>query len=138
MNDLKMLLVKSSWSYAASDPEEAGMLFYGKLFEIDPSLRHMFGQNMEGQAKKLIQMVTFIIARLQTLDDLREELASLGRRHVHYGTRPEHYKTVGQALLWTLSELLEDRWDAPTQEAWTEVYNLLSGAMIEAGRVVTP
>jgi nitric oxide dioxygenase len=136
MDDLKMLMVKASWSYMVANSEEVGMKFYTKLFELDPSLRSMFGRSMEAQSGKLTDMVTVIIARLQRMSELEDQIASLGRRHVGYGTKPEHYKTVGKALLATLAELLEDRWDTPTQEAWNEVYNMLANAMIDAGEVV--
>jgi hemoglobin-like flavoprotein len=51
---------------------------------------------------------------------------------VQYGTKSEHYGTVGEALLRTLETVLEDRWDDDTRAAWTEVYGLVATTMINA------
>ncbi len=132
MNDLKMLAVKTSWSYVMKDADEAGTLFYRKLFQLDPSLRLLFKHDIDAQAGKLTDMVTYIIARLQHMDDIERVITALATRHVQYGTRPQHYQTVGQALLWTLETLLKDRWDDDTRTAWTEVYGLVATTMINA------
>ncbi len=132
MNDLKILAVKTSWSYVMRDAEEAGTLFYRKLFQLDPSLRMLFKHDIDAQAGKLTDMVTYIIARLQHMDDIERVITALATRHVQYGTRPQHYQTVGQALLWTLETVLKDRWDDDTRAAWTEVYGLVATTMINA------
>jgi nitric oxide dioxygenase len=132
MNDLKILAVKTSWSYVMKDAEEAGTLFYRKLFQLDPSLRLLFIHDIDAQAGKLTDMVTYIIARLQHMDDIERVITALATRHVQYGTRPEHYRTVGEALLRTLETVLEDRWDDDTRAAWTEVYGLVATTMINA------
>ncbi len=132
MNDLKILAVKTSWSYVMRDAEEAGTLFYRKLFQLDPSLRRLFKHDIDAQAGKLTDMVTYIISRLQHMDDIERVITALATRHVQYGTRPEHYQTVGQALLSTLETMLGNRWDDDTRTAWTEVYGLVATTMINA------
>lgn len=138
MNDLKILAVKTSWSYVLPDAEEAGSLFYRKLFQLDPSLRPMFKHDIDAQATKLIDMVTYIIAKLQYLDDVEPVISALAVRHVRYGTKPEHYRTVGQALMLTLETVLQDRWDDETRAAWTEVYALVAQTMIKAENGMEP
>ncbi|MBD0255284.1 MAG: hemin receptor [Cytophagales bacterium] len=132
MIDLKILAVKTSWSYVMRDAEEAGTLFYRKLFQLDPSLRLLFKHDIDAQAGKLTDMVTYIIARLQRMDDIERVITALAARHVQYGTRPEHYRTVGEALLSTLETVLGDRWDKDTRAAWTDVYGLVATTMINA------
>jgi hypothetical protein len=56
-------LVESSWDYIIMNTEEAGMLFYNRLFEIDPSLRHLFKENIQIQSQKLVSMITFVVQR---------------------------------------------------------------------------
>ncbi len=135
MNNLTILTVKASWSYMLANSEEVGLLFYQKLFELDPSLRAMFSDNINAQSEKLMNMLTLIISRVQKLGDLEIEIASLGRRHAHYGVKPDHYRTVGQALLWVLEHELQDRWNTQTRDAWSEVYTLVADAMIQADGV---
>ncbi len=114
------------------DAEEAGTLFYQKLFRLDPSLRLLFRHDINAQATKLTNMVTCIIARLQCMDDVKRVITALAARHVQYGAKPEHYQTVGQALLWTLESVLVNRWDDDTRTAWMEVYTLVATTMINA------
>ena len=132
MTKQKILVVKTSWSYAIINSEEIGAQFYEKLFELDPALRVLFKPEMQAQTKKLMTMITFVISKLQTLEDIISEVNALAQRHVRYGVRAEYYQTVGLALLWTLEKNLGDYWNTETQQAWTEVYTLLSNAMIEA------
>ncbi|MBC7921359.1 MAG: hypothetical protein H7Z75_09755 [Ferruginibacter sp.] len=133
MTDWKILAVKNSWSYLLLHSEEAGALFYQRLFELDPALETLFKPDMTAQAKKLVDMLTLMVTKLQSMADIEEEVRALAQRHVHYGTRPEHYQTVGQALVHTLEMVLGDRWDEETRRAWAEVYAQWARAMIEAG-----
>jgi len=114
------------------DPLLVGDLFYTKLFTDHPSLRHMFPQKMDGQYRKLMDMLSIIVARLEKLDELTSDIADMARRHVKYGVRPAHYKMVGNALLWTLQHGLGKDWTPDVKEAWIKCYTTLSDAMINA------
>ncbi|RYY89797.1 MAG: hemin receptor [Chitinophagaceae bacterium] len=133
MNTRQIELVKESWlSVAAIDPVTVGGLFYNRLFELDPQLRPMFRAPIPEQSKKLLTMLHYVIKKLDTLDEIIDEVRKLAQRHVHYGTKPEHYNVVGSALIWTLEQGLGDAWTDELQEAWIAVYTVLAGAMIEA------
>jgi nitric oxide dioxygenase len=56
----------------------------------------------------------------------------LGRRHAHYGVEPEHYATVGAALIWTLEQGLGPDFTLATRRAWIAAYSLLAWTMIAA------
>jgi hemoglobin-like flavoprotein len=55
----------------------------------------------------------------------------LGARHTGYGVQPQHYQTVGAAILWTLAQGLGDAFTPEVEEAWTAVYTLLAETMQE-------
>lgn len=112
--------------------EEAGAVFYERLFEIDPSLKPLFAHAMPAQINKLMDMLTVMVANLQTMDSIEKEVKALAIRHVHYGTRPEHYDSVGKALMYTLEIQLADGWDEDTRHAWSEVYAVWANAMLGA------
>jgi len=131
----EIALIKKSWtSVRKVDPSITGDVFYSKLFYDNPELRKLFPQNMEGQYKKLIDMLSTIVARLEKLTDLKSDIADMGKRHVEYGVKPEHYSMVGRALIWTLQKALGEDWNDELKVAWVNCYAVLSGTMISASK----
>ena len=131
-------LVQESWKLVEPIADTAAELFYGRLFELDPSLRPMFRGDMKEQGKKLMQMLTVVVRGLDRLDQLVPAVEALGRRHAGYGVRDEHYGTVAAALLWTLEQGLGVAFTAPVKAAWTEAYTLLATVMQRAAAGVSP
>lgn len=133
MKESDVVLIKRSWRvFREMDPAVIGDAFYSKLFSYNQSLRKMFPANMSRQYQKLMDMINTIIARLDKLDELTDEINAMAQRHVHYGVRPAHYKLVGNALLWTLKQGLGNDWTPEVENAWSKCYALLSEAMILA------
>jgi len=123
-------LVQESWADVVPIADTAAELFYGHLFELDPSLRALFAHSsMKEQGKKLTQMITAAVRGLDRLDTIVPAVEALGRRHVGYGVQDSHYETVGEALLWTLEQGLGERFTSETAAAWTATYTLLSETM---------
>jgi len=128
-------LIKSTWSIVAvMDPVVVGGLFYNRLFEIAPQLRYMFRSPIDEQSRKLLAMINYIVSRLDKSDMILSEITKLAKRHSTYGVKDEHYKIVGEALLWTLEKGLADKWNDETKEAWITCYTILSNTMITASR----
>ena len=131
MKNEQVQLVKQSWKlFRDINPAVVGDTFYSKLFSDTPSLRRMFPKEMNAQYQKLMDMLSTIVARLEKMDELSDEITALAKRHVTYGVRPGHYKLVGRALLWTLEQGLGPDWTPEVNEAWTECYSILSKKMI--------
>jgi hemoglobin-like flavoprotein len=126
--------VQESFATIAPIADDAAALFYRRLFEIDPSLRHMFRGDMAEQRRKLMQMLTAAVKGLDRLEQLVPVVEDLGRRHATYGVEDRHYDTVGSALLWTLEKGLGDAFTPETKQAWTTVYGLLATTMKTAAR----
>ena len=125
-------MVQESWQQVVPIADTAASLFYGKLFELDPSLKPMFKGPMPEQGKKLMQMITVAVKGLDDLGTLVPAVQALGRRHGGYGVQDAHYETVATALLWTLGQGLGDRFTPPVQEAWTITYTVLADTMKQA------
>ena len=125
-------LVQNSWAKVGPIAETAADLFYSRLFELDPSLRELFPEEMSEQKKKLMQTLAVCVNGLNELAEIVPAVQALGKRHVDYNVKPEQYETVGVALLWTLEQGLGEAWNADLAEAWTEVYGVLSATMKEA------
>jgi nitric oxide dioxygenase len=122
--------VRASWSLLAPIAETAAARFYERLFELDPSLAPLFAAaDPTSQRRKLVQTLAMVVAGIEEFDRLLPAVEALGRRHDAYGVRPEHYATVGEALLWTLRRALGDAFDDATRQAWAEAFATLAGAM---------
>jgi hemoglobin-like flavoprotein len=102
MTPRQIELVQSSFTLVIPILEPATIVFYDRLFQLDPSLRRMFHGPMDGQARKLAHVLTVVVKGLSRPEQILPAVEELSRRHLTYGVRPEHYATVGAALLWTL------------------------------------
>lgn len=92
----------------------------------------MFSNSMTEQYTKLAEMLSFVVSKLDNLQEISIPIKEMAIRHVQYGVRPGHYKLVGNALLWTLEKGLGKDWNNDLKEAWTECYSILSSTMIDA------
>ena len=126
-------LVQNSWEKILPISESAATLFYGRLFELDPSTRPLFTHtNMPDQRKNLMHVIGTVVNGLNILDQLIPAVSNLGRRHMAYGVTDEHYSSVGRALIWTLEQGLGADFTPQVKEAWTTVYNVLADTMKKA------
>ncbi|MDC3957403.1 hypothetical protein KEG38_26335 [Polyangium jinanense] len=138
MNNEQKLLVQKTFEMVAPIADVAAGLFYGRLFEVDPSLKPLFRGDMKDQGKKLMSTLKVAVQALDRLDALIPTVQALGRRHLAYGVRDDHYDTVGAALLWTLEKGLGEAFTPEVHEAWATVYGVLAKVMKDAANEVAP
>jgi hemoglobin-like flavoprotein len=100
--------------------------FYRRLFELAPEARAMFKIEMDAQAKKFSDMLTWVIAHLEHPHELSQELRALGARHSGYGVKIDQYAPVGSALIWMFQRTLGDRFTPEMEESWLEFYAFAS------------
>jgi hemoglobin-like flavoprotein len=133
MNPMQKQLVQQTWSKVEPIADLAAGLFYGRLFVIAPATQAMFIKtDMQKQRRMLMQALGLTVKGLDAPDKLIPILEALGRRHVEYGVRDEHYDSVGQALLWTLEQGLGEAFTPPVRDAWTAAYTLVASVMKQA------
>ena len=125
-------LVQQSFRSIQPIIDDAAVLFYGRLFEIDPSLQSMFRRPRREQARLLAQTLTVVVKGIDRPSQLRPAVEALGERHAVYGVRDEHYEAVGQALLWTLEMGLKDAFTSEVRDAWVTAYGWLAYTMQRA------
>lgn len=131
------IVVQKSWQKIKPIAPQAAKIFYETLFEMDPSLKPMFKGDIVEQGSKLMTMLDAAIKLLDDPDKLIPAVQKLGQRHVNYGVKPEHYSTVGAALLKTVETGLGDEYTATVKRAWTAVYKTLADTMIAASDAAT-
>lgn len=135
MTPEQVTLVKDSWANVKPISAHAAALFYGKLFELDPSLKPLFKGDMKDQGKKLMATIGLAVTSLDRLETILPAVQELGRKHAHSYQVPESsYATVGEALLWTLGQGLGDGFTDDVRESWTLTYTTLANVMIDASR----
>ena len=102
MTPKQIAQVQQSFAAVVPVADEAAALFYGHLFEIAPQLRPLFRGDIAEQGRKLMATLAVVVNGLTKLDAILPAASALAKRHVDYGVRPDHYRPVGLALLWTL------------------------------------
>lgn len=131
----QLSLVQATLEKVAPIADKAAESFYARLFEIAPHVRPLFGKaDMKSQGKKLMDMISVAVKGLGRLDKIAPAVRELGRGHVAYGVKDEHYDLVGQALLWALEKGLAQDFTPETREAWAAAYAVLAATMKDAAR----
>lgn len=127
--------LKASWAQVATLGDQAATYFYATLFSLDSGLRGMFPAAMGGQRDRLLSALGHIVSHVDDTDTLVAFVEQLGRDHRRFEVRPEHYPTVGRALLHTLAHGLGTAWTEQLAADWTEAYTIVSGVMQQAAVV---
>lgn len=132
MTPKQIQLVQKTWKLVMPIAEQAAAMFYGRLFQLDPTLRTLFKTDLKLQGQKLMQMISVAVNGLPKLDSIVPAVKDLGRRHVDYQVTDDMYDTVGEALLWTLEQGLGDTFTPEVKQAWAETYDTLADVMKSA------
>jgi nitric oxide dioxygenase len=132
MTPRQIELVQESFQKIIPVSRGVAHIFYGRLFQLDPSLRWLFRSDIEKQGQKLMEALRGVIANLRSLDQVLPGLEAMARRHAKYGVRSEDYATVGHALIDTLKKALGAGFTEEAGEAWLTAYTMLADVMIAA------
>ncbi len=133
MNADEIALVRASWANVASSPAQAAEVFYTRLFEVYPEVRHLFKGEIDEQGEKLMRMIGKAVAALDDLEPLDRVIKMMGARHSGYGVHDDDYEKLADALFWTLEQGLGDDFTPATRAAWVSVYDDLADMMREGG-----
>ena len=124
-------LVRLSLDRLSEEADPVTLLLYGKLFELDPSVRRLFHNDFTAQGGKLMDTLDAVVSSLDHFESLRPRPAGLGRLHASYGVRPAHYDALITALLWAFGQALGADFDARTREAWRLALAAIAAVMQE-------
>lgn len=132
MTSEEITLVQTTFSKVLHISDTAADLFYQRLFELEPSVRPLFSEDMGEQKKKLMSTLKTVVFSLRQLDTIIPAIQDLGKRHVRYKVEDRHYETVGAALLWALEQGLGNDWTIDVKNAWISAYIVISKVMKDA------
>lgn len=132
MTPEQIALVQGSFRQVTPMAARIADLFYGRLFELAPEVRPLFSDDLVEQKKKLMQMLGLAVTGLNSPETLLPAVVGLGERHREYDVSPEHYASVGEALIWALGQGLGEAFTDEVAMAWAAVYGTLADVMIGA------
>lgn len=108
---LDIELLEQSFERIKPRADEFAASFYENLFIAHPEVKPLFATtDMAKQQKKLLNALVLVVESLRNPEALGEVLLALGARHVGYGAISKHYGPVGEALLMTFEQYLQQDW----------------------------
>jgi hemoglobin-like flavoprotein len=129
MTPTQRRLVRQTVGSLRDQAGPVSLLFYGRLFELDPSARRLFHNDLVLQGRKVIETLDWMAESLDRFDSMESRLAELGRQHAGYGVRLDQYESVIAALLWAIAQALGPDFDTATRDAWKLALFAVSEAM---------
>jgi hemoglobin-like flavoprotein len=108
--------------------------FYDRLFASAPELRILFGTDLTALKLKFMNTLASLVGSLQHPVIFDSILMHLGRQHRRFGVLPAYYGPVGEALLATLHDILDERWTPDVSAAWAALYAEIAQRMKEGAR----
>jgi hemoglobin-like flavoprotein len=133
MNPNTITAVQVSWRSISVDPVVIARSIYGRLFANDPTLAALFDET--DLPRHRATLVTSLTAMVDALDEPERLVAiagSLGRTHLAHRVEKQHLDVFGEALLETLSGMLDARLTPELHDAWVEAYALIASLMMRA------
>ena len=124
-------IVRNTFLSMAGNADEVASNFYNRLFETDPALRGLFGDDIMGQGKKLMEALATVVDSADNIANMRGTMHELGARHVKYGVTADMYDTVGACLLGTIEEAIGPEFTPDVAAAWATFYNIVSDTMLD-------
>jgi hemoglobin-like flavoprotein len=122
--------IRKSFRLLEGKIELVTMLFFNRLFRLDPSLR-LLSDDLTEQRKMLMDAMLALNASLDGFPTVRPTLQDIGKRYAKSGVRTGDYCTVATALLQALEEFAGPRFDRVLHRAWTKLLGLVSGEILQ-------
>ncbi len=137
---LAVELLESSFDKIKPRADEFTASFYENLFIAHPEFKPLFANiDLKIQEKKLLNALVLVVENLRSPEALGPVLNALGGRHIGYGVIPKYYGPVGDALLMSFKQYLQEDWTPEVKLAWTNAYRTITGLMLKgAGAKSSP
>lgn len=127
MTPKQFTLIQDTFEKLKPVAGDAAVLFYDRLFALDPSLPSLFPGTREEQAQAWMQALSLAVTALRHTNALGAVLGPMCQCHGH-GFLAAHSEVLVPCLLWTLERKLGTEFTEEVREAWMAGYNVLSSA----------
>lgn len=112
--------------------------FYEQLFRHHPELKNIFNMSnqRDGRQRQALATAVYNFAtHLDDIENLREQVARIGHKHVSLNVQPEHYPVVGYYLLEAIDAVVTDQVGAAAAAEitgfWKAGYDVYASMMID-------
>jgi eukaryotic-like serine/threonine-protein kinase len=122
------LQITASFARIAPRADAFSARLYERLFAEHPELRPLFSADLAAQRRKLFGILRAAADSLQRPERLAPLLEDLGRRHVVYRVKPEHFDAFGAALLGAIADF-DDQFNDAVHAAWSRTFAHIAQAM---------
>lgn len=114
--------------------------FYENLFICYPEVKQLFAKtDMAGQYKKLLNYLVLVVENIRNPEALGEFLNAQGARQVGAGAFAKYYPAVGETLLVTFEQYLQEEWTPEVKQAWSDAFAAITAQMLKvAGEDSSP
>lgn len=135
MEEALIQRLEQSFNLVAPRGPELMDRFYAHLFSKHPAVRKMFPKDMSGQKNKLLASLVLVIQNLRNPEKLQPALIEMGRRHVAYGTEPQHYPAVRDTLVQVMADMAGKKWSDQLTADWTAALSVVAAIMLEGQKI---
>lgn len=137
MDPVQIHLLRKSFATIEGQADVAALIFYQRLFELEPSLRQLFCTPIHVQGGRLMESLGLFLSLLERPNDLRRELEALGARHIQYGTQARHYTILHDALFDMIGRIQGLQFTPELRAAWEDLYSIIASTMQEGAAKVS-
>jgi uncharacterized protein YjbI with pentapeptide repeats/hemoglobin-like flavoprotein len=137
---LKVEVLELSLERVKPRADEFAVSFYENLFICSPEVKLLFAKtDMAKQYKKLVNALVLVVENIRNPEALGEVLKAQGARQVGAGAFAKYYPAVGETLLVTLEQYLQEDWTPEVKEAWSDAFAVIADQMLKvAGEDSSP
>lgn len=126
-------LLAASFARVAANRDEAATIFYARLFMTAPMLRPVLRRDLAPQNDEFMSLLAQIVEYHRVGIEPHGYLARVGQNQLGFGDQRVQFDAVGDALMFTLAQVLGDEFSADIRSAWVLAYGEVSSATIRAG-----
>ncbi|CAM9577385.1 unnamed protein product [Chrysoparadoxa australica] len=101
--------------------------YYKRLLQTEPSLKTVFEGNMVRQSKSLGEMTSCLVSMARYLKEGKciEKMTECADHNTTLGIRPEHYDSIGRALLHAVAHCAGPQiWTSEVAQSWGSMLSM--------------
>ena len=121
-----------SFARVSANKNEAASIFYARLFTTAPQLRSQFRGDLEEQKQKLMASLAQIVDFYRIGVAPGRYFGELGYDQRGNGLQKAHFEAVGDALIFTLAQILGEDFTSEIRSAWITAYTEVSASMLRS------